>query len=274
MTLSLSVPPDQLTKSEQRILDFINTNAETFLFLSIGQLAEKLGVSDATISRFARHAGFRDFKALKSAVLEQSSGPAAKIAGTLHHESGATSSAWFESQIKNLRTTLERIDPAAFAQAIELICESRRVFVYGKNASASLAQMLHFRLRRLGINVLVLPSGGSEMLEGLNQAKEGDTVMFFAFSKISTECAIILEQARRVGYSTIAFTSRTIVPTEEQADVTLFACRGEEKEFHSMTAPVALIDALTVAATRELGDEGAESLKSLYQLKKEFFPEK
>ena len=33
----------------------INTNTDTFLFSSIGQLAERLKLSDATVSRFARH---------------------------------------------------------------------------------------------------------------------------------------------------------------------------------------------------------------------------
>ena len=69
MELQLSVPPEELTRAEQKILDFINTNTDSFLFLTIGQLAQRLDLSDATVSRFARHAGCRDFKALKSMVL-------------------------------------------------------------------------------------------------------------------------------------------------------------------------------------------------------------
>ena len=83
MELQLSVPPEELTRAEQKILDFINTNTDSFLFLTIGQLAQRLDLSDATVSRFARHAGCRDFKALKARVLEQATGPAVKMAGTL-----------------------------------------------------------------------------------------------------------------------------------------------------------------------------------------------
>lgn len=72
MTLQLPVSSAELTRAEQKILDFINTNPDTFLFSSIGQLAQRLELSDATLSRFARHVGCQDFKELKNLVLEQS----------------------------------------------------------------------------------------------------------------------------------------------------------------------------------------------------------
>ena len=70
MDLHLPTPAGELTRAEQKILDYINTNTDAFLFSSIGQLAQRLELSDATVSRFARHVGCRDFKALKSLVLQ------------------------------------------------------------------------------------------------------------------------------------------------------------------------------------------------------------
>ena len=271
MVLSLPLPPEELTKSEQRILEYINTNTEAFLFQSIGQLAERLDISEATVSRFARHAGFRDFKALKSDVLKQASGPAAKMAGTFHRDEDLSVGAWFHKQMNYLQTTAEHIDEAEFDRAVESVCSARRVFVYGKNASSSLAQMLFFRLRRIGIDARLLPSSTSEMLEELNQATADDVVAFFAFSKLSSEGSILLEHSAHAGYKTISFVSRTFIPPEERADIVLYACRGEEREYHPMSAPVALIDALTVSATQKLGTRSAEALSSLYSLKKRFY---
>ena len=37
MDLRLSIPAGELTRAEQKILDYINTNTEAFLFSSIGQ---------------------------------------------------------------------------------------------------------------------------------------------------------------------------------------------------------------------------------------------
>ena len=54
MELRLPIPPEQLTRAERSILDFINTNTDAFLFLSIGQLAERLGISRSAISMYER----------------------------------------------------------------------------------------------------------------------------------------------------------------------------------------------------------------------------
>ena len=271
MTLRLEIPAGTLTRAEQKILDYINTNTDTFLFSSIGQLAQRLELSDATVSRFARHAGCSDFKELKSLVMEQASGPAAKMAGTLSRKEGFSPAAWLEQQQMYLKKTVELMNDREFEQAVDGIVSARRIFLHGKNASAALAQMLAFRLRRVGLNVSILPSGGSELLEGLVQAGEGDLVVMFSLSKLSREGRIILEQRHTAGYRTLAFVSRTCIPTEQRGDISLFAYRGEEKEYHSMTGPTALLDALVIAVTDRLGQRGRSSLEALHDLKQRYF---
>ena len=272
MELSLAVSPGELTRAELKILDYINTNTDTFLFSSIGQLAQRLGLSDATVSRFARHVGCADFKELKSMVVEQAAGPAAKMAGTLSQDGGFSPAAWLERQQMYLQKTAQQLNQEEFQRAVEALASARQIFLHGKNASASLARMLTFRLRRLGLSVSLLPSSGSELLEGLLQAGKQDLVVMFSFSKLSREGRIILDHSRAAGYRTLAFVSRTCIPPEEQADISLFAYRGEEKEYHSMSAPTALLDVLTVAVTSRLGQRGTDSLERLHDLKTTYFP--
>lgn len=271
MELQLPISASELTRAEQKILDFINTNTDTFLFLSIGQLAKQLEISDATLSRFARHAGCRDFKALKTLVMEQASGPAVKIAGTLHREEHFSPVGFLQQQQLYLQKTAEQLDEATFDRAAQTIAQAKRILIYGKKASSSLAQLIYFRLRRLGLQVSLLPSGGSELLEGLGQIGEGDLVILFSFSKLSREGKILLEQGRKAGYQTLAFVSRTCLPPEESADMNLFVYRGTEKEYHSMAAPTALLDALVVAVTKQMGADGVAALKTLHELKKTYF---
>ena len=148
MELCLAVSPGELTRAEQKILDYINTNTDAFLFSSIGQLARRLGLSDATVSRFARHVGCTDFKDLKSMVVEQASGPAAKMAGTLSQDGSFSPAAWLERQQLYLQKTAQQLDQAEFDRGVEALISARRIFLHGKNASASLARMLAFRLGR------------------------------------------------------------------------------------------------------------------------------
>ena len=142
MELSLAISPGELTRSEQKILNYINTNPDSFLLASIGQLSQHLGISDATVSRFARHAGCADFKGLKTMVVEQAAGPAAKIAGTLSQDGGFSPAAWLERQQHYLRKTIQQLDDATFRKATEALLQANRIFLHGKNASYPLAQML------------------------------------------------------------------------------------------------------------------------------------
>ncbi len=278
MSIQFPVMPQQLTKSETRILDYISHNTEAFLFSSIGQLAQNLEVSEATISRFVRHVGCQDFKDLKQLVIRQAAadagGPAAKMAGTLSRKENPTAAGWLRLQQQYLEKTLEELDEATFQQAVQAVRDARRVFIHAKSASSSLGQLLRFRLRRLGIDVQLLPSGGSEVLEGLAQAKEGDLVILFSLSKVSREGRMILDYRKEAGYRTLAFCSRAFIPEDEKADIQLFAYRGGPQEYHSMAAPAALIDGLIVEISRQMGAQSARSLSRLHQLKKKYSPDR
>ena len=263
---------EQLTKTDLRLLDYISNNTELFLFSSIGQLARQTGVSDATISRFVRHVGCRDFKELKQMVMEQVSfeGPAAKMAETINSDKGFTPENWILMQQCHLQRTLDAFDRRAFETAMDQILGAKRIFIHAKSASASVGQLLYFRLRRLGLDVTLLPSGGSEMAEGLAQMTEQDLAVMFSFSKVSREGRMILAYQRKVHYHTLAFTSRTVIPEEERADVNLYVYRGKPKEFHAMTGPAAMVDALAVALFQKMGSDSAKRLSAIHRLKKTY----
>lgn len=263
---------EKLTAAEQTILEFMEDHREEFLFMTIGQLAGQLHISDATVSRFARHVGCRDFKHLKAVVLEQNhlEGPAGKLAKTLFREDSFEPSSYVLMQQLCLKKTAEHLDPAGFEKAVKMIHSAKHVFLFGKSASAPVSQLLYFRLRRLGLSVVQLPSGGSEIAEGLAQAGSGDVVIFFSFSKISRETRLILEYQKEAGYRTVAFTGRLHTAKEDSADVNIYVYRGREQEYHSMTAAVAVADAMAVALSEKNGAGSARQLQVIHQLKQKY----
>ena len=271
MPLTFPQMPDKLTANETAILEYITRHRDSFLFLGIAQLAAELGVSEATVSRFARHVGCRDYKHLKQVVMDQTGrpGPAEKMAATLAEGDGALLSRFFDRQRYCLEKTLELLDPAQFDGAAQAIAGARRVFLYGKNASRSVAELLAFRLRRIGVDVHRLSAGGSELLEGLAPAGVGDLVLLFSFSKLSAEGRTILELAPQAGYETVLFTGRAAPGAGPRANWELFVYRGEENEYHSMSAPAALADALVLAVSAKLGPQATERLERLRRLKEQ-----
>ena len=257
------------TQAEHTIIDFISANPTEFLVMPIQQLATRLGVSDATVSRFARHAGFRDFKELKSAVAAGTLGPAEKMAASIGD--GPTSpQAFLERQQNYLGVTLQRLNVQAFERAAQAIAEAPSVLLHAKGAAAACAELLRFRLARFGKRVETVPAGGSELFEGLVHAEPESVVVTFGFQRLPEESRIAIEYARSVGATSLLFTGRPQRGSSVQADIELLVYRGEPLEYHSMASAVALVDALVVAVAAQLDGAATQRLESLRGLKRTY----
>ena len=123
MYLKFPKSPDKLTPAEENLLEFIEGNREEFLFMTIGQLAEQMGTSEATISRFARHMGCLDFKQLKTVVIEQNhlEGPAGKLAGTLLLKDSFQAACYLKQQQLYLEKTAGRLPCGLFMKVFSLL---------------------------------------------------------------------------------------------------------------------------------------------------------
>jgi DNA-binding MurR/RpiR family transcriptional regulator len=260
------------TLAEQSIINFIYENPNAFLTCSISQLAKNLGISDATVSRFAKHAGYKDFKELKSAIANTIEGvaPADKLAGTLAETKGSTLENFLITQQYYLQKTLNLIDVKAFDLAVNLITKTKHIYIHGKGAANCLAKLLAFRLNRFGKYVTLLPSSGSELFESMVQIPKDSLVILFGFQKLPKEVQVLLRHRQKVGYQTLLFRSRLYTDPEFFSDINLYIYRGEPKEYHSMTAPMAVIDALIVQVAAQMGTSAMKSLELLHQTKEQY----
>ena len=188
---------ESFTKSELEILDFIELNKEEFLFMTIGEISEALSISDATISRFSKKVGCDDFKSLKTLVMSQiqynGSVAVDKMTQTLKKSEDFTVTDYLKFQQQNIQRTLEYLNPEEFNNSAVEMTKVRKIWVYGKHAAKSLSILLKTRLSRLGINIEILPSGGTELIEALENITKEDMVIIFSFLKLSVEGKILLD---------------------------------------------------------------------------------
>ena len=264
--------PNKYTKSDAKLFEYISNHTEAFLFMSISQLSKETGMSEATISRFAKHMGYQDYKDMRSKMIQHQplGGAANKLAGTLSKNESFDVQRWFRFQQECIKTTAENINGETFRKIIETLKSAERIYIHAKNASSSAAQLLFFRLRRLGFNVFLIPSGGSETIEGIAHAQKGDVAILFSFSKLSKEGKYILDYSKQAGFSTVAFTSRRIMPREECADYSMYVYRGEDREYHSVSSAIVMVDALILALSEEIKSVATERLRKVQELKRQY----
>lgn len=116
MELRLDVSPGELTRAEQKILDYINTNPDTFLFLSIGSWPSAGAVGRHRLPVCPAR-GLHRLQGPQKPGVEQASGPAVKMAGTLSREDAFSPAAWLERQQLYLEKTARQLDRAEFDRA-------------------------------------------------------------------------------------------------------------------------------------------------------------
>ena len=275
---SFQFPTERIsyTKAEKKIINYIYQHPSAVIFMSIQQLSEALGISESTISRFSRHAGYEDFKALKHHLQKSLEpdvlSPADKISRTLHTDEASSFKKLLQKQIEYMEDTIRQLDFSAASEAAGLLASASQTHIFGKGASRSLAQLLHFRLGRFGKSVHMIRSAGSEIFEDLIHIRSGDCVLLFGFQKVPLEVRVILDYAKKQEASTILFTSQIYDSPENRAYINLYAYRGQPEEYHSMTVPTALADALVVL-TADAMDMPVDTLNQLHQLKESYSKE-
>jgi len=246
----------KLTKSEKRIANYIRKNQEETAFLSAGEIAERLNLSEATLVRFARNLGYLSYPAMRT-VLQESFRKrvthSVRLRGRLDdlRESGDIFERLVISEMDYMTQALETVDRDSLHQAVELLKSHKRVFVLGIGPSISLVDLIQIRLGRFGREVIPLTTSGREVVEPLLLMTKDDLVFVICFFDVSPVLQLVLNYAGQVGAPVIMLTDTLGSIIGGKADVVLTAKRGPVSEFHSLVVPMTIINTLLLALASE-----------------------
>lgn len=261
--------PEDLSQGQRALAEYFVRNAQRIPYLSIDEIAADAGTSTATVSRFAKLVGYRSLKELKGELRETlEATPQGKMSERLDRlGEGDLVSGIIGTEMAHLAETMDLLDRGAFDRAVAALGAAKTVCLYGNGAAAAPAALLAFRLNRYGTHVHTLGRNRSTMAEGLVHVGPSTAVVAFAFLKERPQLARAFDLAREAGSATILITDMRVSATAEQADIVLAIERGSPEEFHSMVAPVAIVDALVIALARAYRDTTNAALDRLQEVK-------
>jgi len=262
----------QLTKSEKHIANYLRKNQDESAFLSAGELADRLGLSEATIVRFARTLGFSSFPAMRAVLQEnfrRRVTHSTRLQGRLDdlREAGDIFERLVVSEIDYMTLALETVDRQALRQAVDFLRSRNRVFVFGVGPSVSLVDLMEIRLGRFGKQVIPLTTAGREILEPLLLMTEQDLLVVICFFDISAALQLVLDYAKEVHCPVIMLTDTLGSIIGDKADVVLAARRGPMAEFHSLVVPMTIINTLLLAVANEDREQVMINLDKLDQMR-------
>lgn len=263
---------NQLTKSEKQIANYLRKNQEESAFLSAGELAERLGLSEATMVRFARTLGFDSYPAMRIVLQENFRNRvthSTRLRSRLDdlREGGDIFEKVTVSEIDYLTQALQTIDREALNKAVNYMIKCDHIFVFGTGPSISLVHLLDLRLTRFGKQVIPLTIAGRETLEPLLLMSDHDLLFAIGFFDVNPTMQIVLDHARDIKCPAILLTDTLGSVIGEKVDVVLSAKRGPVSEFHSLVVPMTIINTLLLAFANEDREQVMGKLDKLDHLR-------
>ncbi|MGP7818783.1 MurR/RpiR family transcriptional regulator [Niallia sp. 01092] len=261
-----------MSPSQYKIADYIQKNTQQVLLSTEQEIADAVRVSIASVSRFWRSVGyknFKDFKAKMASQLEVS--PAGKMKHVMRMvEKEALQYHTLNSSINHLYKTVEQFKESTFKQAVNTLISARTIYLHCPGPSLGIGELMKYRMSRYGMDLRIIHKGGSELLEDLMHVTKEDVIVLFGFIRLLPEAQVILDYAKQTGYNTIIITDQLVSEFATHADIVLFASRGDIREFHSMIAPTFLVENLIIAIGMEHKEENVNRLEQLSKLRNRY----
>ncbi|WP_444633507.1 MurR/RpiR family transcriptional regulator [Cupriavidus oxalaticus] len=234
--------------------------------LSMRKIAASAGVQPATLVRLSQHLGFEGWQGLRELFVDALRGgsqPYARRARKVVRESSASRmlGEMLDAQHHNLDLIAANNDKT-LQQAAELLSHAQNVHVAGFRSCFPIAFTFHYvyRLFRSSVQLIRADAGTLEMeLRGLAPK---DAVVVASFAPYSQESIRVAAAARECGCKVIALTDSTVAPIALAADCTLLFSVESPSFFPSITAGVAMVEALV---EQLLARKGKGAIRALEQ---------
>ncbi len=259
---------NKMSKSHKKAATFILDHYEQAAFMTAAKLGATVGISESTVVRFAYclgYEGYPEFQAALADWVKNKLNSVQKIGakyGTSTQSEILTSV--LTTDMENISSTIEHVDPHAFETAVETILNAEHVYILGIRSCEPLARFLHFYLNMIRGNVFLLSSTStSEIFEQMIRIGEKDAMIGISFPRYSMRTLKAMEFANDRNAKVISITDTIHSPMCLYSSCNLMAKSEMVSIVDSLAAPLSLINALVVALCLKRPDDVRKTLEAL-----------
>ena len=264
-----------MTPAQISLADTLLLDLGAAAHLTIAELAERAGVSSATITRFCEtldYSGYADLKAAIVVALDRKRNNSEKFAIA---EGDVTESDSIDETLykishqaaEAITDTARIVDRAALDIAAAAIINCRRLDIYGLGSSFLAATDLQLKLHRIGLTAFCW-SDTHLALTSAAVLTDKDVAIAISHSGVTSETFQMMETAKKAGATIIAITNHPASPIGRLADHVLVTS-AKESRFRSgaMTSrlvQLAMVDFLFVRIMQEIFGSASASLEKTF----------
>lgn len=265
---SLSIISDALPNlkgAAQQVAQFILNSPQETINLTITELGSRVGVSEASIVRFAQSLGYSGFHSLKIRLAEDIVSPMLIVHEDLMPDDGPAIAVQKAMTVglRSLEDTTRILDMTVLEAVIRALCEARQIVLFASGNSTPIAMDLNFRLTKIGLHSrFSIDPTMQEMYASLVSSE--DVAVGISHTGSSKDTVYALELTKQRGARTVCITNHSDSPLTRFGDFCLFTAArasnfGEER-MASNLATLALTEALYVGICVERSDASAQAV--------------
>ncbi|WP_416334796.1 MurR/RpiR family transcriptional regulator [Anaerococcus sp. DFU013_CI05] len=199
---------ENFTPTEKNIADFFIHNDKKGDF-SAKKLADKLFVSEASLSRFAQKCGFRGYREFiyeySQNFIERKDEITDKVSQVL------------KTYQELLNKTYSLIDESQIQRVIKYMNTAQKVFVCGKGSSGLAANEMEMRFMRIGVNIDSITDTDHMKMRAVFH-NENNLVICLSISGETKEVLYFLKEAHEKNAKTVLITSQNREEIKEYCD--------------------------------------------------------
>ncbi len=265
----------KMSKGQKLLADYITDHYDKAVYLTASKLGNVVGVSESTVVRFAGELGYDGYPGLQRALEDMirtrlTALQRMEVSRSRMDEDHILSSI-LQSDIENIKETMNVVEEDAFKEALELILRAKTIYILGVRSSGPLASFLAYYMNLIFDNVkLVQTNSISETFEQMLKIGPADVMIGISFPRYSKRTVKAMDFAKSRGASVIAITDSDQSPIAASAECVLKAHGNMVSFVDSMVGPLSLLNALLVALSMSRQSEVKENLENLENIWKEY----
>jgi DNA-binding MurR/RpiR family transcriptional regulator len=242
-----------LSPRERAVGEYVLKNPESLAFLSIMDLAKKVGVSQATVVRFSNSLGYDGYSQLRNEVREAiqfkyGAADRFKLGRKIQAQQQKGDDSFFSrviaAEIDNLISLTENMRATDLHNCVDRAVAADRIAIIGSLSSSSLATHMYNMMGKILPEVDLILVRDIWALTRIRNYGKRSVVFLISFPRFPKDSQELASLAKKQGAYIVVITNSPLSPPVQIADQTFFVNVDVPSYVDGYAAPLAFINAL------------------------------
>lgn len=257
---------DNLSAKEKQIADFILEHPRESVNPSIEELAERIGISESTMVRFARKLGYSGYQRFRIALARETIPSTSQLFEREVIDAADGFDAVFTSAITSLIETQKILDRTLIMNVATMMANARNVYLLGLGGSNIVAEDALHKLVRTGITCQWAADFHLQLMMA-SQGSNEDVALVISHTGSGYDSLALAEELKANDVPLVVLTTNARSPLARLADYVLAVKAGSSmtvaESFSARIVDLAIIDLLYLQVMEVLKERGIEQLNKM-----------